>query len=65
MKKLKPGETFTGQSEDVPFPYPSEEKIFNEESLRREIIKIWGEYGAHYEVYKSLLNRVRKELTNK
>lgn len=33
--------------------------IFNEESLRKEIIKIWGEHGAHCEVYDMLLTMAK------
>lgn len=30
-------------------------KLFNEEALRREIVGVWGEYGAHAEVFDTLL----------
>ena len=32
-------------------------EIFNEQSLREEIAKTWGEHGAHMEVFDSLLKR--------
>jgi len=32
-------------------------EVFNEISLGEEIKKIWGEYGAHYEVYKMVLDK--------
>ena len=35
-----------------------EKKIFNEQTLGEEIKKQWGEFGAHYEVFKMLLKRV-------
>jgi len=35
--------------------------IFNEDALGQEIKRIWGEYGAHYEVYKMILEKAKKE----
>ena len=31
--------------------------IFDERKLRDEIVKVWGEHGAHCEVYDELLGR--------
>ena len=36
---------------------------FDEQTLKAEIAKIWGEHGAHMDVYNSLLKRVNKSLT--
>jgi hypothetical protein len=36
-------------------------EIFNEDSLFQEITKIWGEYGAHAEVYQMLLKDRREQ----
>lgn len=33
--------------------------IFDEQTLRNEIIKTWGPAGAHIEVYDMLLDRIR------
>lgn len=33
--------------------------IFNEQKLREEIIKIWGEHGAHCEVFDDLVKKNR------
>lgn len=35
--------------------------IFNEQSLRDEIIKVWGDHGAHLEVYDNLLKNKNNE----
>lgn len=35
-------------------------KMFNEDTLRAEIVKTWGEYGAHAEVYDHLLKLSRR-----
>lgn len=32
---------------------------FNEMTLRAEIAKVWGEHGAHMDVYDELLRRAR------
>lgn len=32
--------------------------IFNEEKLREEIIKIWGEHGAHCEIFDDMLKKI-------
>jgi hypothetical protein len=32
---------------------------FTKETLGEEIKKQWGEYGAHYEVYKMMLDQVK------
>ena len=32
-------------------------EIFNEQKLRAEIAKTWGEHGAHIEVYDMLLKK--------
>ena len=31
--------------------------MFNEQTLRSEIAKVWGEHGAHMDVYDELLKR--------
>jgi len=36
--------------------------IFNEEKLGEEIKKQWGEYGAHYELFKSQQKRIEELL---
>lgn len=36
--------------------------MFNEHSLREKIAEVWGEYGAHTDVYDALLER--SELLN-
>ena len=36
------------------------DKIFNENSLREEIVGVWGEYGAHVEVYDMLLKKLNE-----
>ena len=33
----------------------TEEKVFDEHALLREIEKVWGAHGAHAEVYRMLL----------
>jgi len=33
--------------------------IFNEDALGQEIKRVWGEYGAHYEVYKMILEKAK------
>ena len=35
-------------------------KPFDEESLREAILSVWGEYGAHMDIYDSLLRRLRE-----
>lgn len=32
-------------------------EIFNEQKLRAEMVKTWGEFGAHIEVYDMLLRK--------
>ena len=32
--------------------------VFNEQSLRAEVVKVWGEHGAHTLVYDALLRRL-------
>lgn len=32
------------------------QKIFNEEALLQEIIKTWGEHGAHADLFRTILN---------
>lgn len=34
------------------------ENMFTEKTLGEEIIKTWGEFGAHYEVFKMMLDRI-------
>lgn len=34
-------------------------KIYNEDWLAEEIKKTWGEFGAHYDVYKEVLKRAK------
>lgn len=34
-------------------------EIFNEDTLGREICKVWGQFGAHAEAYRDLLARLR------
>lgn len=34
-------------------------KIFNEHKLRKEIASVWGEHGAHMEVFDSIRNKSR------
>jgi hypothetical protein len=34
--------------------------LFNEATLRRAIVSVWGEYGAHVTVYDHLLRQSRK-----
>lgn len=36
------------------------ETPFNEETLREEIARKWGEHGAHMEVFDYLLRRSKK-----
>lgn len=36
--------------------------IFNEDSLREAIVSIWGEHGAHIDVYDHILAKARQEL---
>jgi hypothetical protein len=45
MKKPEPTTVYT-------------QEIFNEHTLRTEIAKTWGEYGAHVDVYDTLLKRL-------
>jgi hypothetical protein len=33
--------------------------VFDEEKLRTEIIRIWGEYGVHIEIYDALLAELK------
>jgi hypothetical protein len=38
-------------------------EVFNDDALRKEIIRVWGEFGAHIEVFDSILierNNLRK-----
>jgi hypothetical protein len=37
-------------------PFRPDPKPFDEQSVRCEIVKVWGEHGAHTEVYDMLLN---------
>jgi transposase len=34
--------------------------MFNEDSLRDDIQKVWGEHGAHVEVFDFMLDRIAK-----
>lgn len=36
------------------------DKIFDENSLREAIVSVWGEYGAHAEVYDMLLKKLNE-----
>lgn len=36
------------------------DKIFDENSLREAIVGVWGEYGAHVEVYDILLKKLNE-----
>ena len=46
---------------DTPAIRPdSSPKPFDEESLREAILSVWGEYGAHMDIYDSLLRRLRE-----
>lgn len=40
-----------------PGPTPLVDGVFNEESLCREVARVWGEHGAHSEVLRDLLGR--------
>ena len=33
--------------------------IFNEESLKKEIIEKWGEFGAHNEVFTAMSQQIK------
>jgi hypothetical protein len=46
---------FTDKEIIIARPVFAQRKYFNEQSLRDEIIKVWGEHGAHLEVYDNLL----------
>jgi hypothetical protein len=35
-------------------------KIFDEEALREDIVKVWGEYGAHVEVFDFLVKKAKE-----
>ena len=39
--------------------------IFNEDKLEAEIIKTWGEFGAHNEVFQAMRKKIsdKKQLT--
>lgn len=37
--------------------------MFDENKLREEIIKIWGEHGAHCEVFDMLIQRIKTSYT--
>lgn len=34
--------------------------IFNENKLQEEIIKTWGEYGSHNEVFKAMTLQIKE-----
>ena len=34
-------------------------EIFNEETLAKEIAKIWGEHGAHADLFRTILNSLK------
>ena len=34
--------------------------IFNEDKLQKEIIKTWGEFGAHNEVFKAMTLQIKE-----
>ena len=34
---------------------PRREGSFNEDSLRADIVKVWGEHGAHIDVFDHML----------
>lgn len=35
-------------------------ELFNEDTLRAEIVKVWGEHGAHVDVFDHILKEARK-----
>lgn len=37
-----------------------EKEIFNEVTLREEIVRIWGEYGAHVEVFDYTIGEIER-----
>lgn len=38
------------------------ERRFNEDSLRAEIVKVWGEHGAHVEVFDRIVALARRQV---
>ena len=34
--------------------------MFNEDSLRAEVVKVWGEHGAHIDVLDHIIKLARK-----
>jgi hypothetical protein len=36
--------------------------MFNEDTLREEIVKVWGEHGAHIEVFDHILAMAKEHL---
>lgn len=38
---------------------PTENTTFSEDTLLEEIEKIWGKYGAHADLYKYILKRLK------
>lgn len=36
--------------------------IFNEQSLYEDIVRVWGKYGAHAEIYQELCKRAGLKL---
>lgn len=47
-----------------PHSYERPDPMFNEDSLRRAIVSIWGEYGAHVALFDSMRNWATKWLTS-
>ena len=39
---------------------PSPQGVFNEETLRAEIVSKWGEYGAHTEVFDFMVAEIKR-----
>jgi len=35
--------------------------MFNEDSLRADIVKIWGEHGAHIDVYDMIVKMAKQQ----
>lgn len=36
--------------------------LFNEDSLRADIARVWGEHGAHIDVFDHMLNQARRQI---
>jgi hypothetical protein len=53
MAKVEPQPAL--KEEELKADWPR--KVFNEKALLQEVIKVWGEYGAHADVLKELIKR--------